>query len=311
MPLEETYAKKAQLVMDVAPGNWWDLAPFFADDGVYEGRPVTIENHVISCEVEIPVRVYKPEAGLPKNANALVWFHGGAFMGGDLDMGESHYVSSEIAHLGNMVVITVDYRLCNDGVTFPAPQDDGLAAICWVQANREALGITGAIYTGGASAGACLAGSVVQMLRDRKLEQVEGALLIYPVAHAGTWEFSDWQKERLAELPPALGFPDDFRCDLNTRVMGKAIEEATGHDFPGEASYFGDLPPHFILNCEYDDLAPSGERYAQDLRRAGVLVSGYTELGVPHGHLNKIPAEVAGARNTLDNMVRFMQSRLG
>ena len=306
MPLEPTYANKAALIMDAPPGDWMALGPFFADDTAYVERPVNIAHHTIKCEVDIPVRVYTPKDGATQGAPALVWFHGGAFIGGDLDMGESHFVSSEIAHLGKMTVVTVDYRLCNDGVTFPAPQEDGLAAICWVQANREALGITGEIYTGGASAGACLAGSVVQMFRDRGLEQVAGALLIYPVAHAGTWDFSEWQKARLAELPPALGFPDEWKLANNARVMGKPIDQARGHDFPGEADDLTRLPPHFVLNCEYDDLAPSGERYALDLQRAGVSVTGYTEPGVPHGHLNKNPADVAGTRNTLANMLRFM-----
>jgi acetyl esterase len=306
MPMEDIYLKKRHLIADALAGDWMALQPFFADDEPYAGRPVTIENVVIPGEVDIPARVYTPSAGVPAYAPALVWFHGGAFKGGDLDMGESHFLSSEIAHLGNMVVVTVDYRLCNDGVTFPAPQEDGVAAIAWVQENRTRLGIGGGIYAGGASAGACLTGSAVQILRDRGLEQVAGALLIYPVTHSGTWEFSDWQKERLAELPPTIGFPDEWRKGLNAEVMGKPLDQSTGHDFPGDATNFGDLPSHLIVNCEYDDLAPSGEKYALDLAHAGVKVTQYTELGVLHGHLNKNPKEVAGARNTIKNMIEFM-----
>jgi acetyl esterase len=306
MPLEEIYRKKLHTIADAPAGDWMALAPFFADDAPYTGRDVYIWHTEVSCDVQIPVRVYRPAGGAAPDAPALVWFHGGAFKGGDLDMGESHFVSSELAHLGKMTVITVDYRLCNEGVTFPAPQDDATAAICWVQANKAELGIGGEIYAGGASAGACLTGSTVQILRDRGMEQVAGALLIYPVAHAGVWEFSDWQKERLAELPPVIGFPDEWRKGLNEGVMGKPLDQATGHDFPGDAEFFGNLPPHLVINCEYDDLAPSGERYALDLARAGVSVTQYTELGVPHGHLNKNPAEVAGARNTLSNMLKFM-----
>ena len=306
MPMEEIYLKKLHHAAAATPGDWQSLGPFFADDEPYPGRPVNIEQVTISGEVEIPARVYTPSAGVPSDAPALVWFHGGAFKGGDLDMGESHFLSSEIAHLGKMVVITVDYRLCNNGVTFPAPQNDAVAAIAWVQANRESLGIGGEIFAGGASAGACLTGSTLQILRDRGLEQVAGALLIYPVAHAGVWEFSDWQKERLAELPPVIGFPDEWRKGLNAEVMGKPLEQATGHDFPGNATFFGNLPRHLVVNCEYDDLAPSGEMYALDLARASVQVTQYTELGVLHGHLNKNPNEVAGARNTIRSMLSFM-----
>lgn len=306
MPLEEIYLKKIHLVKDVPAGDWMALGPFFADDEPYVGRDVEIKHVTIPGQIQIPARIYTPAGGAASDAPALVWFHGGAFMGGDLDMGESHFVSSELAHLGKMSVITVDYRLCNDGVTFPAPQEDATAAIAWVQSNKAQLGIGGKIYAGGASAGACLTGSTVQILRDKGLEQVDGALLIYPVAHGGTWEFSEWQQERLAQLPAAVGFPDEWRKGLNTRIMGKPLDQATGHDFPGDAEFFGNLPPHLVINCEYDDLAPSGERYALDLARAGVTVTQYTELGVPHGHLNKNPKEVAGARNSLSNMLKFM-----
>jgi acetyl esterase/lipase len=308
MPLEPAYANKLHLLDNATPGDWTSLAPFFADDHPYEQPPVSIEQITIPGEVSIPARVYSNSKGLKPGANALVWFHGGAFVGGDLDMGESHFVSAEIASSSNTVVITVDYRLCNDGITFPAPQNDAVAAITWVQQNRERLGIGGKIFTGGGSAGACLAGSAVQMLRDQELEQVAGALLVYPVAHAGSWEFSAWQKERLAELPPVLGFEDSWRSQHNARVMGKPLEEATGYDFPGETTELAGLPPHFILNCEYDDLAPSGEQYALQLAHAGVPVTLVTELGVPHGHLNKNPREVSGTRNTLASMINYLDS---
>ena len=309
MPIEAAYQNKMHLLEKAVPGDWQSLGPFFADEIPYVSPDVEVSDLTIPGEVQIPARVFRPKGVSSAKLPALVWFHGGAFMGGDLDMGESNIVGRELAAAG-IVVVSVDYRLCNDGVTFPAPQNDAVAAIEWVRANRGQLGVD-RIFTGGASAGACLAGSTVQILRDKGLGQVDGALLIYPVAHAGVWDFSPWQRERLAELPPVMGFPDEFRNGLNTRVMGKPIDQSTGHDFPGDATFFGDLPDHLIVNCEYDDLAPSGEKYGLDLAHASVKVTMYTELGVLHGHINKNPNEVLGARNTLNNMIKFIEDHSG
>lgn len=306
MPLEKAYLDRMHIAEAAIPGDWASLGPFFADNSVYESPAITVTEIEIPGEVTVPVRVYRAVSNTSTTSPALVWFHGGAFIGGDLDMKEADVVSREIAEKAGAVVVSVDYRLCNDGVTFPAPQNDGLAAVAWVQQNSGQLGLGEKVFVGGASAGACLSGSIVQMLRDKNLQQVAGALLIYPVCHADDWEFSEWHKERLAVLPPAIGFPDEFRKNLNTRVMGKPISEATGHDFPGHATDFSNLPPHLIVNNEYDDLAPSGEKYALDLAHSAVKVTTYTEPGVLHGHLNKNPAEVAGTRNTIANMVQFI-----
>lgn len=94
----------------------------------------------------IPARVYSPEAdrtGRP----CLLWCHGGAFMGGDLDMPEAHEVSRGIAGRADAVVVSVAYRLCPrplgwpgtsqpnpgdiPGVRFPIPHDYVMAAYRW------------------------------------------------------------------------------------------------------------------------------------------------------------------------------------
>ena len=100
-------------------------------------------------------------------------------------------------------------------------------------------------------------------------------------------------------------------CGGNTVGHLVNLHQSTGHDFPGDATFFGDLPDHLIVNCEYDDLAPSGEKYGLDLSHASVKVTMYTELGVLHGHINKNPNEVVGARNTLNSMIKFIEEHLG
>ena len=114
----------------------------------------------------VPVRVYRPSPATARRP-CLVWMHGGAFMAGDLDMPEADSVARELAHRAGAVVVCVDYRLAVDGVTYPVPHDDVVAAFRWVARRGGALGIDpDAIAIGGASAGANLAAGAALRLRD-------------------------------------------------------------------------------------------------------------------------------------------------
>ena len=62
-----------------------------------------------------------------------MWVHGGAFMGGYLDMPESNWVALELAARG-IPVFAVDYTKCLGDVHYPVPSDDVLAA--WRHAAR-------------------------------------------------------------------------------------------------------------------------------------------------------------------------------
>ena len=98
---------------------------------------------------------------------ALVWVHGGAFLGGDLDMLEADGVAREICARAGAVVVSVDYRLCHGGVTYPVPHDDVVAAVRWVRDYAGRLGVDAdRISVGGASAGGNLAAGATLRLRD-------------------------------------------------------------------------------------------------------------------------------------------------
>ena len=118
----------------------------------------------------VPVRVYADGDDDGRGAGerpCLVWMHGGAFIAGDLDMPEADWFSREVARRAGAVVVSVDYRLCNEGVHYPVPHDDVVAAIRWARESAPELGIDpGRVSAGGASAGANLAAGVALKLRD-------------------------------------------------------------------------------------------------------------------------------------------------
>ena len=101
-----------------------------ADVGV---RDVTIEG----MHGDVAGRIYR---GLTRPGAGLVWVHGGAFVGGDLDMPEAHWVSLAIVANG-FPVLSLDYRKALRGVHYPAPSDDVLAGWLWATTHADELGV--------------------------------------------------------------------------------------------------------------------------------------------------------------------------
>ena len=114
---------------------------------------------------DVPVRIYTPATLVEPDAQgrrpAVVWIHGGAFIGGDLDMPEADHTAARLAHLTGLPVVSVFYRLCHDGVHHPVPHEDCWAAYQWVRSGGHGIATDPArVAVGGASAGACLAATV-------------------------------------------------------------------------------------------------------------------------------------------------------
>lgn len=236
----------------------------------------------------VPVPVYLPEGtgtGLP----CLVWMHGGGFLGGDLDMPEADWTARQICDRAGAVVVSVDYRLCQGGVTYPVPHDDVVAAIRWVRDSAADLGVDPSrIAVGGASAGANLAAGATLRLRDDDAWQPTALVLAYPVAHPVIPTPSPSLAAKLADVPALLRFfPKDTEF-ITTTYLGGPFSTANGYAMPGLAVLEG-LCPTVVLNAEFDDLRASGEGFAAQLALAGVDVRQVMAPGMLHGFLNTRP----------------------
>src|SRR5512133_1318797 len=128
----------------------------------------------------IPARIYTPLRLRETNglAPCLVFFHGGGWVIGNLD---SHdVVCRKLAHEGELIVISVDYRLAPEH-KFPAAVDDAIAATEWIAANARKLGLDASrLSVGGDSAGGNLATVVAIAARDGNGPAIAGQVLIYP-----------------------------------------------------------------------------------------------------------------------------------
>jgi acetyl esterase len=247
----------------------------------------------------VPVRIYGPTVDGAARP-CLVWAHGGGFLGGDLHMREADWTAREVCARADAVVVSVDYRLAVDGVHYPVPHDDVVAAVAWVRDNAADLGVDRArIAIGGASAGANLTAGAALKLRDRDGWQPSALVFVYGVAHAVVPAPSPALAQALAELPPVLAPPRGRRDDfLSINYLGGPLSSADGYAMPALAVLEG-LCPTVVINAEYDDLRPSGEAFAAALALAGVDVRQVLVPGVLHGFLNQ-PAELEPVGRALD-----------
>jgi acetyl esterase len=221
---------------------------------------------------EIRLRHYRglgtaPEAVLP----ALVYFHGGGWVIGDLDSHDQ--VCRTLANAAQCAVVAVDYRMAPEHV-FPAAVNDSAAAYAWVVGNAAALRIDPQrIAVGGDSAGGNLATVVSIMARDGAFPLPCFQWLVYPATDL-TASLPSY--ERMADGPFVLTTPTMkwFR----DHYLSEPAQQYDWRASPLRAASLAGLPPALVLTCHWDPLCDEGILYAQRLGSEGVLVQ--------HVHMN-------------------------
>lgn len=226
----------------------------------------------------IPARLYKPLAlrqadGL---SPCLVFFHGGGWVIGDLD---SHdVVCRTLAHEGQLIVISVDYRLAPE-YKFPAAVDDAIAATDWISQNARDLKIDDAqLIVGGDSAGGNLAAVVSINARDAG-PRIAGQVLIYPATDFSMSHPSHNDPETDALLTHSVirWFRDHY--------LNSAADCEDWRASPACVKYLSGLPPAFILTAGADPLRDEGDQFAKRLSEAGVPVVHRMYPGQFHGFI--------------------------
>jgi acetyl esterase/lipase len=267
-----------------------------------------VDYQVAGSEFSIPVRVYKPWG--EKVRPALFWMHGGGFIGGDLNVVEADVISRELASRLDAVIISSDYRLCNEKVRFPAPHIDIYEAFTWAVNNTDFQINPQQIFIGGGSAGACLAASLQLRLRDEKFP-LAATLLIYPITHDQLPPQSKELLEKTKGIPRQLLFEESFIASHNAFLRdGLPAGVAPYYFFSGEAKDLTRLSPTLIINSEYDTLRASGEEYARQLRSAGNDLSEFLQEGAIHGQLAFYPQDSVSCEETLVLMTNYINRYL-
>ena len=240
----------------------------------------------------IPIRIYTPAGAGPHGA--LVYFHGGGWVLGDIQMTDQP--CRMLANASGCVIASVEYRLAPEH-KFPAAPEDCYVATEWVSANAAALGIDSArIAVGGTSAGGTLAVVVAMMARDRGRPALAFQLLIYP---ATTSELTSKSQQEFANDGYILS-----RADMEWfwgHYLASAAERTNPYACPAYAKTLRGLPQALVMTAEFDPLRDEGEAFAARLREEGVAATLKRYEGVTHGFfgmpslLDKSKAAIADA----------------
>lgn len=237
-----------------------------------------VENRTIPGPAgAVPVRIYRA-ADIATPAPALVYFHGGGWVIGDLDSHDNF--CRALANRTDAVVVSVDYRLAPEH-RYPAAAEDCYAATRWVAEYGAAIGVDGArIAVAGDSAGGNLAAVVALLARDRGGPSLRHQVLIYPVADHDfeTPSYRDNATGYLLTRASMQWFWNHYVPDETQR--GEV------HASPLRAEKLVGLPAATVITAEYDPLRDEGEAYGARLREAGVATVATRYDGQVHGFVS-------------------------
>jgi acetyl esterase len=263
-----------------------------------EAEPVAhVEDRTIPGDAgEISVRIYRPEGtSLP----VIVFFHGGVFVVGDLEMHDP--VLRRLANAIPAVIVSVDYRLA-PAHPFPAAVDDSLAALTWVAAQATELGgDPEQLVVMGDSAGGALAAVLAIKARDEGGPDLRLQVLVYPMVDPAltTRSAHDFAEGYLT----TTGF---LALGWHVYLAGHAGEPYTA---PSATEDLRDLPPAIVVTAEYDPLRDEGDDYIGRLRDAGVDVVARHYPGQIHGFAF-MPAVIPQANATIQELAQLVSESL-
>jgi acetyl esterase len=265
-------------------------------------RVALVETRSIpTSQGSVRVRVVVP-ARNPDPRPAIVWFHGGGFVLGDLSTAEP--TARSLALRTGAVVICVDYRKAPEHSLDDAYQD-GLDALRWVRANAASLGADpDRIAVGGDSAGGNIAAVVAQEYQASGERGLAAQLLVYPAVG----QISDPFPSKDENLDSG---------SLDRQAIRWFETHVAGSQTPGSARYaplatkdLSALPATVIVTAGFDPLRDEGLAYYDRVRQARVRATLLHYADEVHGFFT-MDAVLANGRAALDDAGRALAAMLG
>jgi acetyl esterase len=242
---------------------------------------------VPGADGDIAARFYIPK-GLKYPAPCMMFIHGGGYIIGDL---ETHDVlCRRLAARSGVSVLAVDYRLAPEH-PFPAATDDVLAAFDWLIKHGPAeLKIDpDRLAVAGDSAG----GGLAAVLGQKRREQIQFQLLIYPLM-----QLAEARKPHLKALEGHIFSVAALEQIIRAYVPEKAFTTDTRVSPMLENDLAG-MPRTYIAAAELDPLLDEGLAYRDRLVAAGNTVEYVLGKALPHGYFN-LTSILPGAKILVD-----------
>jgi len=244
-------------------------------------------------------RYYPRKSEKNRKRPALVFFHGGGWIGGSVYTVENF--CKLIAELADAVVFNVDYSLAPEKL-YPNGLNDNYYAVKHVYDHAEDYGVDPEkICVGGDSAGGNYAAAVCLKAQDEETAKIAMQVLIYPaVIMSGAnvagyvwsedfFEMSEEHKDIINNRCILLGKPIEDEEDLFLGAYLSNKEDVySPYVSPALAKSHEGLPKAILVGAEFDGLRVQTEFYAHQLIEAGVDTTCFRYKGMTHAFIDKL-----------------------
>lgn len=250
------------------------------------------EAQIAGYESNIRVRLYR-RAGVG-SLPVMLYFHGGAFVGGSLD--DADCAARHFAEHLPVLVISVGYSLAPKH-PFPAALEDAYRAARWAEGASRTIGGDGKrLFAAGHCAGGNVANGLAFVARDRGEVRIGAIALFSPMLDPSMTCLAD---ERVvdSDISPR-------QCLASYRAyLPKASQRMHPYAAPLESARLAGLPPAFIATARNDVLHVEAETYAARLIGAGVPTQVMRYSNASHERIAYDP-------QALQDATRFFESHL-
>jgi acetyl esterase len=221
-----------------------------------------------------PMRLY--DASAERGAGpALVFFHGGGFVLGDLDTHDP--ICAELARLTDMPIVSVDYRLAPEH-PFPAAPEDAIASARWIAGSPQELGreVAGLVLSGDSAGGSLTIVTAIALRDEPAAVPVLAQMPFYPAGHP------------TRHYPSLDAFGEGF---LLSRASMQWFDQCYAPDrkdwrYDPLAAELEDLPPTLVVTASLDPIRDQGRAFAAACIAAGDETLYQECAGTIHGFLN-------------------------
>ncbi len=250
---------------------------------------VSVEQRFIKGAIGAPdvrVKLYRKTNGASARRPVLLHLHGGGYI-----MGDPESMAPVCAHWASTfdcVVIAPAYRLAPE-TAFPGNVEDAYAALAWIYAEADALGVDLArVGLAGESAGGGLAAGLALLARDRGDYRFCYQHLIFPMLDDRT---------AVREVAPVFG---EFVWTRGSNYFGwssllgqpPGSANVSPYAAAARAETLKGLPPTYIATGALDLFTEENLDYARRLMIDGVATELHVYPGAPHAFMWQQDARV-------------------
>ena len=233
--------------------------------------PDVAEVRLLIAPGQVPLRSYRPAGTQPADElPALVYFHGGGWVIGDLDTHD--VLCRQLANGARCAVYSVDYRMGPE-FPFPAAVEDCMAATRFVAGRHPRIAV------GGDSAGGNLATVVALLARDALAPDIAFQLLIYPATDQRA------QHPSIRKNGEGYLLTQKAMQYFQAQYLPRKEDRLDWRASPLLARSLAGLPPAYVITAGYDPLVDEGREYAERMAKAGVEVAYREYADMVHGFI--------------------------